>query len=445
MTEGVIRTAMEYYFIAGEYATKLQKDYSDAATVEEIEKHVEDNKASFYSTKYTYYKLVNNDLKDKYNIEACKTADEVKTVILKYYVDTKFDALYKTNITDKKITDAAGAEQTKADVLTTLLVLNDLAGKDADGNEIKAVFTDKDTDDYKKAAYTICTNIKTSSKTELNNVKETSANWSDPDAASATDLNKWLFGTGRQTGDTKLIATTTTKKDSTTGKDVTTTSYTWYVVGEDVMKKDTEHTKNAYYVYLTDDAKDVENGKTAAQKAEAFYNELKDAKTAEKFAELVEKYAPGYTADLNERISFESMKSSSEDFANWLYEENRAKGDITNIPVKDAKDDKKITGHIVAMYEDENEETWKLTARDAIAEEKLKAWFDEAVEKYNVVIDYEPETTAPTTTKAPETIKTPEATTVPATTEAPTEETTTEEATTEEVTTEEVTTEADAE
>ena len=302
-------------------------------------------------------------------------------MIIKYLVNTNFEKLYKSNITDKKITDAAGAEQTKADVLTTILVLNGLAGKDADGNDIKAVFTDKDTDDYKKAAYTICNNIQTKAKTELNGVKETSANWSDPDAASATDLNKWLFGKGRQTGDTKLIATTTTKKDSTTGKDVTTTSYTWYVVGEDVMKKDTEHTKNAYYVYLTDDAKDVENGKTAAQKAEAFYNELKDAKTAEKFAELVEKYAPGYTADLNERISFESMKSSSEDFANWLYEENRNKGDITNIPVKDTKDEKKVTGHIVAMYEDENEETWKLTARDAIAEEKLQAWFDEAVEK----------------------------------------------------------------
>ena len=442
MTEGIVRSAMEYYFIAGEYATKLQKDYSDAATSEEIEKYRDDNKASFYSTKYTAYKLVNNDLKDKYNIEACKTADEVKTVIVKYYVDTKFEALYKTNVTNKNIEDAAGAEQTKADVLTTILVLNNLAGKDADGNEIKAVFTAEDTDAYKKAAYTICTNINTSAKTELNNVKETTAKWSDPTAASATDLNKWLFGDGRKSGDTKLIATTSTKKDSTTGKETTTTSYTWYVVGDEVMKLDTEHTKNAYYVYLTDDASTVENAQTGAQKAEAFYNELKDAKTAEKFAELVEKYAPGYSAELNERISHESMKSSSEDFANWLYEENRAKGDITNIPVKDAKDDKKITGYIVAMYEDENEETWKLTARDAIAEEKLNTWFEEAVKKYNVVIDYEPETTASTTassTTAATTTKAPE------TTAAPTEEATTEEATSEEATTEEVTTEAAAE
>ena len=312
MTEGVVRSAMEYYFIGGKYAEKLQKDYSDAATVEEIEKYRDDNKASFYSTKYTSYKLVNEKLKTEYKIDECKTAEEVKTVIVKYFVDQKFDALYKTNITDKKIEDADQAK-TKADVLTTVLVSLELAGKDADGNEIKAVFTKDDTDAYKKAAYTICNSIVTSSKTELNKVKESSANWADPTGATATDLQKWLFGEGRKEGDTKIIETKTTSKDSTTGKDVTTTSYTWYIVGKDVMKLDTELTKNAYYIMLTDDGKDVENGKTAAQKAEAFYNELKDAKTAEKFAELVEKYAPGYSAELIERISYESIKGSNED------------------------------------------------------------------------------------------------------------------------------------
>jgi hypothetical protein len=81
------------------------------------------------------------------------------------------------------------------------------------------------------------------------------------------------------------------------------------------------------------------------------------------------------------------------------------------------------------MYEDENEETWKLTARDALANEKLEAWFDDAVVKYHVEIDYEPETTAATTTKAPETTaKAPETTAEPST-EAATEATT--EATTE--------------
>ena len=421
VSKGDVESAMEYYFIGGKHAEKLQKDYSDAVTVEEIEKYRDDNKATFYSTKYTSYKLINEKLKTEYKIEDCKTVEEVKTLIVKYMVDTKFDALYKTNITDKKIEDADQAK-TKADVLTTVLVSLELAGKDADGNEIKAVFTKDDTDAYKKAAYTICNNITTSSKTELNKVKESTAKWADPKGTSATDLQKWLFGEGRKEGDTKLIPTTTTSKDSTTGKDVTTTSYTWYIVSKDVMKLDDEHTKNAYYIMLTDDGKDVENGKTAAQKAEAFYNELKDAKTAEKFAELVEKYAPGYMAELNERLSYESVKGSNEDLAEWLYEGNRAKGDITNIVVKgDTKDPEKVTGHIIAMYEDENEETWKLTARDALANEKLEAWFDEHVEKYHVVIDYEPETTAATTTKAPETTaKAPETTAEPST-EAATE------------------------
>ena len=437
MTENIVRSAMEYYFIAGEYADKLYEDYSDAVTMEEIEKYRDDNKASFYTTSYTYYKLVSSDLKDKYGLEECKTAKDVKIAIVKYYVDTKFEALYKTNITDKSIEDAAGAEQTKADVLTTILVLNSLADEGT-----KAVFAATDTDAYKKAAYTICTNINTTAKTELNKVAGSSAKWSDPTATTASELNKWLFGDGRKEGDTKIISSTTTTKDTTTGKDVTTTTYTWYVVGEDVMKLDTECTKNAYYVFVTDDASTVENGMTAAQKAEAFAAALNESKTPEKFAELVEKYAPGYSTEISERISFETMKSSSEEFAVWLYAEGRAKGDVTTVAVKDTKDEKKITGYVVAMYEDENEETWKLTARDAKAEEKLTAWFEEAVEKYNVEIDYEPETTASTTAASTTAASTTAAETTAAETTAA--ETTTAE-TTEAETTEDETTEADAE
>ena len=330
-------------------------------------------------------------------------------------VNTKFTNLYKSNITDKKI--EADEAQTKADVLTTVLAMNDLT-------EEKAVFTSTDTDDYKKAAFTIANSISTSAKAEMTSSKivETKSAWADPKGASATDLQKWLFGdAGRKKGDTTVIETKTEKTDSTTGKKTTTYSYTWYIIGEDVMKLDEEKTKNAYYIMLSDDAKDAENAKTASEKAEAFYNALKDNKTAEKFAELAEEYAPGYSTELIEKISYESIKSSNEDLAEWLYD-NRTKGDITNIVVKDdTKDPEKVTGHIIAMYEDENEETWKLTARDALANERLEAWFDEHVEKYHVVIDYEPETTAATTTKAPETTaKAPETTAEPST-EAATE------------------------
>ena len=414
-----VESAMEYYYIGIKYAEKLQEDYSTAATDDDIVKYRDDNKATFYSTKYTSYKLVDNKLKDI--AKDCKTADDIKTAIVDYYMDLKFDTHYKTHFTDKKVEDTAGKDQTKADVKTTILALNEIG-------DAKAVFKSDDTDAYKKAAYTVASLVNTSAKTEIAKVKESSAKYADPTASSATDLQKWLFGEGRTEGHYNVIETKTTSKDSTTGKDKTTYSYTWYVV-EEAMILDTELTKNAYYIMLSDDGKDVENPLTAAQKAEAFYKALSEDKTPEKFAELVEKYAPGYSAELNERISHESLKAQSEDLADWLYEEDRAEKDIVNIPVKgDTKDPEKVTGHIIAMYIDENEETWKLTARDSIAGEKLQAWFDEAVKKYNVVIDFEPETTATTTakdegTKEPTTSAGTEAATE-ATTEAATEATT---------------------
>ncbi|MBR5124346.1 MAG: hypothetical protein IKU90_04370, partial [Clostridia bacterium] len=166
-----VKAAMEYYYVGTKYADHLFETFSDEVTVEQINKYVDENKASFYTTDYTYYKLVNNAMKEA--IEACKTADEVKVAIVNYMVETNFETLYKTNITNKNIEDAAGTEKTKADVTTTVLALNGLAGKDADGKDITAVFTDKDTDAYKKAAYTICNNINTKTKTELSKVVST--------------------------------------------------------------------------------------------------------------------------------------------------------------------------------------------------------------------------------------------------------------------------------
>jgi hypothetical protein len=184
VSKGDIKTAMEYYYVGTKYADMLFDRYSDNVKPEEIEKYRDENKKDFYSTTYTSYKLVNNDMKEK--IEACKTVDEVKIAIVNYMVETNFTSLYKANITDKKIADADEAK-TKADVLTTVLALNGLAGKDADGKDIVAVFTEKDTDAYKKAAYTICNSINTKAKAELNKVTESTANWADPTAASASD------------------------------------------------------------------------------------------------------------------------------------------------------------------------------------------------------------------------------------------------------------------
>lgn len=436
VTKGDVETAMEYYYIGIKYAEKLHEDYAALVTLEDIKKHVEDNKASFYTSKYTSYKLVTSDNADFLAaVKAAKTADEVKTAIVDYYMTQKFEDQYKAKITSKNVEDTAGKDQTKADVKTTLLAMNSIG-------ENKAVFTSTDTDAYKKAAYEIANTINSSVKTEVAKVTESSAAWADPKGTSATDLQKWLFGEGRKAGDYTVLETKTTTKDKTTGKDVTTVTHTWYVVDE-ALAVDTEKTKDAYYILLSDDASTVENGQTATQKAEAFYNALSESKTPEKFKELVKKYAPAYSAEVIEQISHKTMKTTNEALADWLYEEGRKEGDIAKFEVKgDSKDKDKVTGYYVAMFVEENEETWQLNGRDAIANEKVQEWFDAAVEKYHVVVDYEEETTTAASTTAHDHDHDHDH---EETTAAPTEAATTAEATTEETTTEEVTTDSAAE
>ncbi len=392
VSKGDVEKAMEYYYIGIKYAEKVQKDYSDAATLEEIEKYRDEHKSSFYTSKYTSYKLVNNDMKEA--IDACKTDAEVKTAIVNYYVNQKFADLYKTNITDKKILDEAGQDKTKADVLTTVLALNEIG-------DAEAVFTSNQTSDYEKAAYTIANTIHTSAKTEVAKVTESSSAYADPTGTSLTDLQKWLFGEGRKAGDYTVIKTETKSTDKTTGKETVTTSYTWYVVNE-TMVLNTEKTKDAYYILLSDDdATKVANPLTATQKAEEMIKALTETKTPEKFAELVAKYSAGSSSDIHENISHDTIKTSSEEMATWLYAEGRKEGDIEKFAVKkDSKDPEKITGYYVAYFVEENEETWIVNGRSSVANEKVQDWYDKAVIEFNVTIDYEPETTAATTTTA---------------------------------------------
>ena len=49
----------------------------------------------------------------------------------------------------------------------------------------------------------------------------------------------------------------------------------------------------------------------------------------------------------------------------------------------------KVTGSIVAVFMGENDETWKVNARQAIAGEKLAEWFENAVKEYGVKMDYD--------------------------------------------------------
>ena len=405
ITEGEIRTAMEYSYISSKYAEKLFDDFSDKVTLEQIEAHVKENKGSFYTTTYTSYPLLVNDKVEFVDgIKACDTVEKVKTFLVDYFVEDNFEDQYKVNFEAEGKEIEADKAKVKADVRTTLLALNEIG-------DAKAVVTEKDTDAVKKATYAIVKAINTDLSKEIAKIKETTTGWVDPDAESTSAVLEFVFDATTTAGKYGTPSETTTKD----GKE--TTTYTWVLIGEDVMKRDEEKTKNAYFIQLSDDKEGTEGALTATQKADEFIAALEKDKTAEKFAELVEKYAPGYSSELAERISEASAKQNNEDLAKWLFDEKgRTKGEITKILVKgDTTNKDKVTGCIVAMYEDENEETWKLTARDALASEELQKWYDEHVTEYGVDVDHEfttaPETTASeTTTKAPEAgTKAPEA------------------------------------
>ena len=436
-----VRSAMEKYLLGVKYAEIKSEELSDAVTEDEMTKYRDENKGSFYKSFYNSYVLVNDSLKAQ--AEKCDTVEELQEVLVKYMVESKFDSLYKTKITDKKLEDKNGAETTEQMVLETLLAdlgfkkpvaeedktedkTEDAKAAEEDKAEDKTEdktedkeedkkeesytkhFTSSDTDAYKKACYEIVTAIKSSYNTEANKISKDAStafvDLSDEETAKkASDLQKWLFGEGRKVGDVKIITTTKTSTGSD-GKETTTTTNTWYVVTK-VMFLDEEKTKDAYYLTLTDDkapetGKEAETGSTATElktgkeKAESFYKALEEAVKKEDFdfdklAIEHKLLAEGGTA-LKESITEKSAVSA---LSKWLYEEGRKEGDIYKA--------NSGTTYYVAYFVEENEETWKVNARSYISSEKLNEWYDEMVEKFHVEVDTKaPETSAPAETTA---------------------------------------------
>lgn len=411
VSEKDLREAMEYYYIAAKHAEKLLDGYAAEVTEEQKIAYRDSHKESFYSATYTYYKLVNADKMGE-QIQNAKTVEDVKTIIVDYYMSERFDSNYTSKIEGKDLAGAPSKEQTREDVRTTVLALNGIG-------DYETVLQDKETDPYKKAAYEIVTEVNTAVTSECNKITSgASANFVEVpklesgavDTAKVaelklTDLQVWLFGTdNRQPNETEVITTTNTSTGSD-GKETTTKTTTWYLL-EDPEVLDEERTKNIHYIELNDDAEDVENGKKAQAKADEFLKAMENVPVEErpaKFIELVKKFAPSASTELAENLSRDTLDSTSTELADWVYDSKRVKGDLSSIFIlkDDEKDKEKITGCSIALFMGENEETWKINAEQAIASEKLTEWYKKAVVEFEVEMDYEPaETTAAETTAA---------------------------------------------
>ena len=176
------------------------------------------------------------------------------------------------------------------------------------------------------------------------------------------------------------------------------------------------------------------------------YDALKDIKDkdafAEKFEELLDKYQPGSvsSATIQEFVSESTI--TDKNLKAWVYNPLRKPGDLAILPLSEeqkkvedeaakaeteteteveteaetvveteteASTEKETTKETetsasstttkkddvyLAFFVEENLPTWEETCRTSIASEKLNDWFDAALEKYNITVDYEFETTA---------------------------------------------------
>ena len=420
VSEKDIRKALELQLIAGKYAEKLNEDYMNAVSTEEAAEYRDSHKESYYISSYYSVNLYNGELFEL--VKKCKSVDEATKAVAKYYFDKNYDTLLSEEF--KKFTDHT-PEQTKADVFSTVMAMNKIG-------DYKEIFTAADAagvDTYKKAARNLATSIntstavnKTSLKAEVEKITKRTNNTATETAyvditsttTSVSDLQKWLFNSTRKTNDFTALQESTAS--STTS--ATTTTYTLYIA-QDVMKWDTatnvEKTKDVFYVNLTSDASTVTDGKTAAEKAELMYEALKDIKDTHEFehklADLLAQYQSDASATLQEMVSKSSL--TDKHLKNWVYNPLRKPGDLAILPLS-AEEQKTenaadpnaetetssssssttTTNTYLAYFVEENLATWEENCRQSIADEQLNDWFNAAIDKYNVKVNYEFETEA---------------------------------------------------
>ena len=118
VSKGDVQDVIEMTMLANKYYEQKVEELKNAVTEEDAKKYREDNKSSFYFTKYTSYTLKNTDWKE--DAEKVTSVEELKKLIVNKMFDSSYNEKYKSVFTDKGITDA-DKDQTKKDVLATIL------------------------------------------------------------------------------------------------------------------------------------------------------------------------------------------------------------------------------------------------------------------------------------------------------------------------------------
>ncbi len=412
------------YFSINLYGNELYEDVKDCKTLDEVATAI----AKFY-----FEKNYDEQYKKYFQVKDAEVEDTDKD---KTKADILTTVLAMNGLTEEKevftAADASGKDAYKqaARKVATGINTSTSTNKVSLKNEVEKITKRAD---------------KTPTETAYVDLSKTPES-----GTSYSDLQKWLFKTDRKTDDFEAIKSTSTSTSTST---TTTTTYTFYIA-KDICKWDTdkavEFTKDVFYVKLTDDATEAGTGegetapvdpKTAVEKAQILYDALKDIKDKDEFAEklyeLLEKYQPSSTssATIKEMVTESSLTDAN--LKAWVYNPLRKPGDIAILPL--SEEDKKLedaaadkeneketeveagtetdavteaeteaetkgetetTGSTtekkddvyLAFFVEENKATWEENARTEIASEKLNDWFEAALEKYHVDVNYEFET-----------------------------------------------------
>ena len=180
---------------------------------------------------------------------------------------------------------------------------------------------------------------------------------------SKTDLEKWIFAKDTVKGSTYL-------EDSSA-------SCTVYIAVSDTHKNEAE-TRNMYHVLLSPDIYDsLDNAKLLANNL--YTSWVEDGSSLESFKELANKYttdyATSYTGGYYANVASGDLVSA---LNNWLFASERKEGDSAVIETE--------YGVHLIYYSGKGEPYWKVSAIQAIKDEKTADLMESYAELYEVKV-----------------------------------------------------------
>ncbi len=166
MKKGDVKDALELMAMYNKYATMIQVDFEEAATLADITKFRDENPGDYFKVDYLTYEADTKEFADKLMAEATN-AEEFKQMVLTYHAEKNYKDIYNQLTTHKEAAD----------------LLSKIQGK-TDANESTALSDALD-------------EIGAGEKTDYNK----------DDEELNEDLSTWLFNTSRKQYDTATVAT----------------------------------------------------------------------------------------------------------------------------------------------------------------------------------------------------------------------------------------------